>query len=415
MAAATVAPGPAGAWHDEDPEPPYEARIMSPEEAFAQDAQTLAQLLGVSVDQMAERLRLQVALDELREAWPAGLVAESYAGARMVHDQPAPGAVLYFKGEVPALVRSQVEAAGLDGVRLVGGQRYTLGELEERQRRVLDALARLELGAARVSLDLASQRVEAKVAPVAGSPLLLRAEQVRDAVVADVAASAAISSDELEIEVLPAGSLTFTPEHGYGGAGIRPNSGPPCTSAFSVRRNSDGLKGYVTAGHCEGITTMEQNNFSGGVDLLFSSPFVAEHIGFRGEMEWHYTTHDSFPEFWSSHTARRTVYSRIANTSIDEGDAVCRYGRTTGYSCGIVVAVSGGFVFNWAGCNYCEMSVSDMVIVSGATSAAGDSGGPWFYVNTAYGIHFGADGWDFRYFSKIQNAEIQFGLSVMMG
>jgi hypothetical protein len=127
-----------GAWDDADPEPPYGARLMSPEEAFAQDSATLARQLGVPVEVMAERLRFQVGVDAVRQEWPASIFEESYAGGAMVHSGTAPGAVLYFKGEVPAFVRSQVAAWGSDGVQLVGGQRYTQAELQDRQRMVLE-------------------------------------------------------------------------------------------------------------------------------------------------------------------------------------------------------------------------------------------------------------------------------------
>lgn len=401
----------------EDPELPDNATQLSLEQSLAADAALLAQRGGISTETLRTRLEFQSAVDELRREWPVS-VSDSYAGTVMQHQGAAAGAILYFKGDAPAVVRDLVSARGLTGIKIVGGQRFTKAEMESRQHAVFDAASALGLRAIRVTSDLRTQRIKVDVEVGESTSHLRGPAQLVDALTTGTARAAKpIASEDIEVSVRSAGALGFRPEHGYGGAGIRQSASGPtwCTSGFSVRRNSDGLKGYVTAAHCEGITQMEQNNTSGGTDLVFSSPWVDEHIGTHGEVEWHYTAHDSFPEFWSSNTARRTAASRIANIDIDEGDAVCHYGRYGGYSCGYVSDPVVDFEFNWDGCGGCSMHVYDMVQVEDATSTGGDSGGPWFLGLTAYGIHFGSDGLGYRYFSKIQNAEIEFGVSVMFG
>jgi hypothetical protein len=400
-----------------DPQPAEAVRLLSTDEAWAVDADRLGKQQGVPAAVMAERLRFQAAAAALQDSWPATVLDESFAGGTMVWGA-RPRAVLYFKGSVPPVVRSQVSRAGLSGIQLVGGQRYSLNELQARHNAVHDAMVALGFRSVRSSFDLSTQRIDVSVSLDPDQPTLREPRQMRDAVIARLAGPAmAIAAEDLRVAVHPAGTQMLTLQHGYGGAGIRRNGALDCTSAFSVRRNSDGLKGYVTAAHCEQITQMEQNKSGGGAELVFSSPWVAEHIGARGEIEWHYTAHDSYPQFWDSITTMRTVSGRVANNQIYQNDYVCRYGRATPPSCGTIANPSTSFSFNWEGCGYCRVTAYDMVEVVGAVGAPGDSGGPWFLGPWAYGIHTGSfyDGGYHLVFSKIQNAEIQFGVSVMTG
>jgi len=73
------------------------------------------------------------------------------------------------------------------------------------------------------------------------------------------------------------------------------------------------------------------------------------------------------------------------------GDPVCKYGRTTGYTCGTIETKQfdpdgSGTLFN-----------ATFIYVDGGSvnlSEGEDSGGPWFYGTTAYGVHKGGSGND---------------------
>ncbi len=61
------------------------------------------------------------------------------------------------------------------------------------------------------------------------------------------------------------------------------------------------------------------------------------------------------------------------------GSQVCKQGKTTGYTCGTISTIS-----------YCASGACTWVRVAGNgtnLSEGGDSGGPWFSGNTAYGSH----------------------------
>lgn len=62
---------------------------------------------------------------------------------------------------------------------------------------------------------------------------------------------------------------------------------------------------------------------------------------------------------------------------VDQG--VCHYGRKSGYKCGYIE--SKNYQPNFAGHN------ATFIEVRSADTQNGDSGGPWFLGNSAYGIH----------------------------
>jgi hypothetical protein len=61
------------------------------------------------------------------------------------------------------------------------------------------------------------------------------------------------------------------------------------------------------------------------------------------------------------------------------GSSVCKYGHTTGYTCGTIDTTS---LCNNGSCTYVRVSGGSVNLSEG-----GDSGGPWFFGNTAYGTH----------------------------
>ena len=69
------------------------------------------------------------------------------------------------------------------------------------------------------------------------------------------------------------------------------------------------------------------------------------------------------------------------------GDYVCKFGRTTGYTCGIVLSTAHDI---GSCCNATWMYVgSDNGI---DLSQPGDSGAPWYSGSIAYGMHFDSAG-----------------------
>jgi streptogrisin C len=391
-----------------DPVHPTGARLLTSNEALAEDAAAVAALKKIPVPEARRRLEFQAQVSRYIDTLPTA----SFASGRLDFSA-GPRATLYFKGAVPAAAKRAAPA----GVKLQGGLTYSAEELSARQNALHEAVTALGFTDVISAADIATQRVVIEVAQQAKRPELTGAT-LRSAAVNTLAnrtrsAPVSFAADEFTITEHPASVRLSKPEHGYGGAGIRDDGTRLCTAGFVVRRNSDGVEGFLTDSHCEGINQIEENNTSGGVNLTFSAPFVSEHIGVNGDIEWHTTTHDDFPQFWSSNSSRRTVAARETNNGYVVGGLACHYGRFGGYSCGEISHVNRSVTFQWDGCN-CSRTAQNLVGTTGATSTGGDSGGPWFAGNTAFGMHWGVVGGE-RVFSRAQRAESQFGVTIEKG
>jgi hypothetical protein len=141
-----------------------------------------------------------------------------------------------------------------------------------------------------------------------------------------------------------------------------------CTSAFGTLLN--GVRGICTAGHCP------DTQYDDGSPLTFQG----EAQGIYGDFQWHTGLQNEPDDFYAGsdsmlETDRRDV-SSVGSPTV--GQTLCRNGMTTYKYCQEVRKLnvcSGGF------CNLVQMGVH--------RSAGGDSGGPWYFGNTAYGIHYG--------------------------
>lgn len=152
---------------------------------------------------------------------------------------------------------------------------------------------------------------------------------------------------------------------------------PYCTMGFSVK-NSSGTKFITTAGHCEntmthlGVSLSRAGRvYAGSYDLQWLNPsgFIPVNLVKTGA------------------TTTRTITGSKSRSNQSIGEVVCKYGAKTAYSCAQIVqkdfqpsyVPSASATFIRVESNYSPIA-SD-----------GDSGGPWFNGNTAYGIHSGSD------------------------
>ena len=405
-----------------DPDLPDDAKLVTTEEeAIEQDALRISASTGTPVEAVLDQLAFQGKVIAMIETLPAKVLESIYASAKFDFSG-SPKVTLYFKGDIPDNVRSHVDAARLSGVELRGGMEFSLNELKARNDTIHAAVLGLGFTEIVSAIDVESQRITVDIVLSDDLPNL-RGGVLRGAIhsqlIAPLRASFEQAGNELNIRTHPIGSKLTTLIHGYGGSGFRDDSKRECTSGFVVRRTSDWKEGVLTASHCEGLNRLEQNNSNGGVTLTFSAPWKGETLpsGNYGDLEWHTTTHDDFPQFWFRESARRTVSGRITNAAISLGALVCHYGRASGYSCGDVTVVSSTASFIWEG-NGQIVTVQDVTDVGGnIVCDFGDSGGPFFAALTAWGITHGLRGGPAGdcIFSKIQNAEIAFGVFVQTG
>jgi hypothetical protein len=90
----------------------------------------------------------------------------------------------------------------------------------------------------------------------------------------------------------------------------------------------------------------------------------------------------------SSSGSTRDITSTQHRNNQVIGGYVCKYGRSTGYTCGYISDKN--VCPSWVPACGATFVRVDNTAGYGDLSSTGDSGSPWFIVNTAYGTHSGA-------------------------
>lgn len=182
-----------------------------------------------------------------------------------------------------------------------------------------------------------------------------------------------------KVRALPVLTATF-----IGGQSVSAVSG--CTSGFSVI-NSVGVRGVVTAAHCQYPATIQG---------VYFSTYSGRNWGGNYDQQW-------FTK--SGHTYTNKIYTGDTSTSTINiygasdaplGWPVCKFGVTTGQTCGEVKSTTSSVNNNGAvGTFYRVQNYG-----SGYMCLEGDSGGPvWSSEGGAFGIVFarGANGSAYQY------------------
>jgi hypothetical protein len=163
----------------------------------------------------------------------------------------------------------------------------------------------------------------------------------------------------------------------YGGSGIQQNAGTTstniCTAGFTVRRNADGGRGAVTAGHCfgNGVYVYSGPQYFGYTWGKYNFP-AYDIIGIRSGTE----TYTNVIHVDPCCPTTRTV---VGYDPADIGDLVCLTGMVTRAICGVQVTSTNGYFCDQYGCTggLIEGIKNNTVIVR-----PGDSGAP---IYTRYG------------------------------
>lgn len=139
-----------------------------------------------------------------------------------------------------------------------------------------------------------------------------------------------------------------------------------CTSGFSVRTSS-GTKGITTAGHCPNSITYSGKNL----------PYQSGIWQFEYDVQWHTAPDFTVRNLAYDGTYYRLVYGEQHRNNQYIGEWVCKYGKVTGGGCGSIASKTFNGTF--------------IRVHSGSVDLGepGDSGGPWFVSNIAYGLMTG--------------------------
>lgn len=305
-----------------------------------QDAAFYADKFGVSLQEAGRQLQLQEAVDALNARLTEEQAA-TFAGLSIEH-APQFHVVARFTRKGEETIRPYLSPALAEVVR-VEPARFTLQQLERR-------------------LEASYHRVRGAGIPSAGE-VDVRGNRAQVHVLRGRAAAAKGVLGEGDASVVEVDHLPQEEISMYGGLSIT-----GCTSGFTVR-NSAGTRGISTAGHCGNSQTL------GGYALTFRG----EAYSGSYDVQWHNASGHTYPNTIKVSTGTRSITGTRSRTSQTVGSQVCKQGRTTGYTCGTISTIS-----------YCASGACTWVRVAGNgtnLSEGGDSGGPWFSGNTAYGSH----------------------------
>lgn len=329
-----------------------------PSEALLQDSGSYASRVGVSVDEAIRRLRLQRQIGDLEgalvEAEPA-----AYAGM-WIEDEPRYRVIVRFTDPgAEGRLRARLAGGALADLVETRPARWSLAELERRQKesRGLAHAVKIETNS---EVNVFENRVDLFVL----DPPKLNAA---------LAAARARLPEGVAIHRVPRLSGV---EALYGGANLS-----TCTAGFTVQ-GTNGELGVATAGHCGNTQSFR----------FIPLPFRREKDGDGYDVQWHSACElVQVTNLFETGFNKRPVNATRHRNNQTIGSFVCKWGMTTGRTCGWIESKT-----------HDPNPIKDLfggifIRVDGRgvdLSKPGDSGGPWFIEDVAYGIHSGYAGLD---------------------
>lgn len=333
-----------------------QAPLEPPSEALFADALTYAEVFDVDLDEAVRRLQLQDEAGRLSAVF-ADEEAGEFAGLWIEH-RPVWRVIALFRNPVAARPRLEKRIAGtpLTGRVELRSAARTLVQLEQLLTVSHGSLRAVALPVD-LSIDVPGNRVEVRTKDpqrLAGALFAARLELPRGVAV--------VAVDDL---ARPEAII-------YGGT----NAGA-CTWGFTVR-SLIGTVGILTAAHCP--------NTQFFADTVL--PFRAEDQQGNQDVQWHSTCDlfDVSNQFDSGVGLRSCIGSRGRDQQAI-GSMVCKNGKTTGRTCGIIQSKS--YRPSWVTSAQATFVYVDGDQVGVNLSEPGDSGAPWFVDGYAYGIHSG--------------------------
>lgn len=341
--------------------------------ALRHDATAYADHFNVSVEEAIRRLQIQKPAGELNAMLEEG-EADTFAGLWIQHE-PEFKIIVRFTRNGSETIDPYVESGPLTELVEVGPAIRTVAELRADQAAILRRTKSIPIRADS-EINVFENRVELRVVDEAQFNAALSAVGIYlpDSV-------AVVTVDALLVPLVM-----------YGGLAL---DSPVCTTGFSVLDNN-GNRGVTTAAHCGGVGT--------GASYQGSQlPLMGERHELNYDVQWH-TTPGFDVENWAydglydtSTPAYRTITQTRSRNFQAIGEWVCKYGRSTGLDCGEIVAKD---VVGLDANGQPTLAPTFIRIYrAGVTMGLqGDSGGPVYYNNIAYGIiHAGSGGNDVVY------------------
>ena len=344
------------------------AAAQSEDDALIHDAKQYAAAFEVEVDEALHRLKLQAVAGRLG----AELAVKERAtfGGLWIQHTPSYRVVAHFTDKGGHNLQDYLAAEGLEDLA-PAIERRTVA-LSLRRLEAVQAAARRVARRQGIEADSRINVSENRVELLTTAPAVLV-----HAITAESRTSKEIANLQLpsNVEVIGVERLSRPQAYIYGGLQVT-----HCTSGFAVQ-SSGGALGISTAGHCDdtqayNIRSLPYQNgqFSGSIDAQWHTApdLFPTNRAFDGQVD---TTTPSYRLITASKPRSQQVI----------GEFVCKYGMTSGYTCGTITSttLAPGYIPG-ATATYVQVDNS-----SQDQSEPGDSGGPWFSGNTAYGLMSG--------------------------
>ncbi len=334
--------------------------------SLREDAIELSKTHGISYQDALNQLKIDEAV-----AQPVAQLRKTYsvrlAGIYIEH-QPTPRIVVRLKGMASPTIHFFNTSAGVVPVDFVVGAAYTQAELHD----VITA----KLVTLKSALpDLQGTATDEKTGEVV---LYILGNDAKAAKAQGVARS--IFGVPTQVRALPVPVTQEVRGSGFIDSGT-------CTGAFVVHETNSSVTGLLTAGHCPNNDT-SYNGLDGTVATL---TFQSEAYTASNDVQWYTTSTTNEPIFYASASVQRTLTGRRTQASTPIGTNVCRYGATSGYSCGNVefTDYQPPYSCNGATCTKTYIAVTSPGTNNTLACGGGDSGGPWFISTVAVGVHSG--------------------------
>jgi hypothetical protein len=318
--------------------------------ALAKDAEWYASDNGVSLDEAIRRLQLQSSVGDL-DAQLSEKEQGTFAGLWIQH-KPEFRIIAQFTHNGQTTIQPYIAQGPLAGLVEVQPADLPLVELRARQMATLKMLRALGIRFDS-GIDVLQNHVEVYVPdPAQLTNSLQKAnKQLPD-----------------KVNVVRVPKLAEPSANIYGGLSLSPD----CTIGFSVLQPSTGTKGIATAAHCPNAMSFNGQSLTLKGELQSGS----------NDSQWHTTPNYTPINFVEDGVGGRSITSQTIWSNQPINGTVCKYGRTTGRTCGYIIQkdISLSYV---TGSNATFIRVHN----AGVNEAAGgDSGGPVFFGNSAYGI-----------------------------
>jgi len=346
---------------DTEPRPGDESQKLplTPEEAAASDRADAARDSGLSLDEVDAHLKksadLKAATRGIRKTdiWVGATVGRGSA------DRPT----VYLKGEAPEAALQAIAASETE-IRVVDHQPYSLPELLDRKERLMSEVRTLGFKDASAYFDIKQE----------GQLFVTARRQAFGPKTAEEL-KARLSLEFQSIELRMIDEPVDRPDTVVGGTALSSNSGG-CTAGFTVQTFGGATRGTTSAGHCDSMTLAVHTSPFSTHDLTLLDSYWAYH----GDVAMFETDTTEPDDFWADSNELRDVISVGDDEELDGDDYVCGYSRMKDEkSCALV----------WSKYASCGPAQRYIVMDSEDLLVDGDSGGPWFWNYTAYGIHHG--------------------------